>query len=208
MVLMAISTRTTFQRSLRFLAAGIEPGDRVLDVGSGEGVYLEVLLERGARAIGVEVDPQQVAWTQAVGFDVRQGTAEALPIEDDSIDRVLCSVVLPYTDERRAMAEFARVLRPGGQAGVTVHAVGFAFECLVRGGLRRKCYGVRMLLNTGWYGLTGRRLPGMFGDTLCQTRRRMRRYAAENGLHIEVIRVLKRFLGAPVIVGYRMSKPG
>ncbi len=199
---------TTFQRSLEFLTSGIAPGAAVLDVGSGEGVYLAALREQGVWAVGVEIDPRKVIASRAEGFEVHQGAAEALPIAAGSIDVILCSVVLPYTDERRALAEFARVLRPGGRAGVTVHAPGFALECLVRGDLRRRVYGVRMLLNTAWYGLTGRRLPGRLGDTLCQTRRRLIRNAAKTGLRVEAVRVLRRDLGLPAIVGYRLARPG
>jgi ubiquinone/menaquinone biosynthesis C-methylase UbiE len=91
------------------------PGARVLDVGCGEGDQLRLLRATGCEAVGVEIAASTVSRLVAAGLDVRLGRAEQLPVEDRSFDGVVCKVVLPYTDERCAIAEWSRVLRPGGR---------------------------------------------------------------------------------------------
>jgi SAM-dependent methyltransferase len=106
-------------------AAGVEAGQRVVDVGCGPGALTTVLAE----IVGAEnvsgVDPSEpfVETTRArvPGADVRVGPAEALPFEDDSFDRAVAQLVFHFvSDPAKAAAEMARVTRPGGRVATCV----------------------------------------------------------------------------------------
>src|SRR5260370_36482585 len=109
--------------------------------------------------------------------------AESLPFRDESCHGVLCKVVLPYTDERRAIAEIARVLAEGGVAVVYLHGLGYSLRYLLKPeGWKLSVYAARTIVNTIIYRLTGRRLPGSLGDTTFQSDRRRRRHYRSGGL--------------------------
>ncbi len=106
-------------RELVVVAAGIEPGDRALDVGCGTGALTSEL----ARQLGVDrvaaVDPSEpsvAACAAAVpGADVRVGGAETLPFEDGTFDAALCQLVVNFmSDAHTGVGEMRRVTRPGG----------------------------------------------------------------------------------------------
>jgi SAM-dependent methyltransferase len=103
--------------------AGVGPGDRVVDVGSGPGRFLREAAERGATAVGVEPSGQMrrvAGWRtpRSLGDRVRvvEGTAEQLPLEDGAAT-VVCAVAsfLLWADPEAGLAEASRVLRPGGR---------------------------------------------------------------------------------------------
>ena len=83
-------------------------------------------------------------------------------------------MVLPYTDERRAIEEIGRVLATGGVAVLYLHGLGYSLRYLLKpdsGSVR--LYAARTIVNTVVYRLSGRRLPGFLGDTLFQSDRRV-----------------------------------
>ena len=106
-----------------------EPHLKILDVGCGTGGTLMALKEFGAVA-GVEMDPQAVQCCHERGLgEVTQGVAEDLPFPDDSFDIVFALDVIEHLDDDQlALAEFHRVLRPGGTLLVTVPAFPFLWS--------------------------------------------------------------------------------
>jgi SAM-dependent methyltransferase len=115
----------------------IAPGDRVLDVGAGNGRHAFEAYRRGARVVPFDLDRQELAAVAGMcgamraegeapaeaGSAAVSGDATRLPFADGSFDRVIAAEVFEHIlDDQRAMDEVARVLRPGGVLAVTVPA--------------------------------------------------------------------------------------
>lgn len=92
------------------------PGKRVLDLAAGTGKLTRLLVPTGAELVAVEpVAGMRSAFESAVpGVEVLDGTAEAIPLPDASVDAVVVAQAFHWFDEDQALAEIARVLRPGG----------------------------------------------------------------------------------------------
>jgi SAM-dependent methyltransferase len=99
---------------------GVEADWDVVDVGAGTGQASRVLRAAGANVVAVEADStmHQVMTSRADGVDARLGTAEELPVEDDSADLVLSVSAWHWFDQHRAFDEAARALRQGGVLGI------------------------------------------------------------------------------------------
>ncbi len=117
----------------------LRPGMTVLDLGCGEGRHAFEAYRRGARVVAVDRGVSEVGttkrWLGAIAeageapagaaSAVVRGDLLALPFPDESVDRVIASEVLEHIpDDGTAMAEIARVLRPGGTVAVTVPRYG------------------------------------------------------------------------------------
>jgi ubiquinone/menaquinone biosynthesis C-methylase UbiE len=90
-------------------------GADVLEAGCGTGLLLERIAGFAARARGVDLSGGMLARARARGLEVVQGSITALPYADESFDLVCSFKVLAHVaDIRGAMAEMARVTRPGG----------------------------------------------------------------------------------------------
>ena len=106
-------------------AAGIAPGMRVLDVGSGPGALTSVLVDRVGAGLVAAVDPMP-AFVEALHGRVPEvtasiGGAEDLPYEDATFDATLANLVVPFmADPEAGVREMARVTRPGGVVAATV----------------------------------------------------------------------------------------
>ena len=109
------------------------PGSRVVDIGCGDGDQLEDLQRAGLDPVGIERSQPLVDEVTARGLPVLHGVAERLPIRSHSADGVICKVVVPYTDERKAISEWARVLRPGGRVLAAYHGAGYYLRYLTSG---------------------------------------------------------------------------
>jgi SAM-dependent methyltransferase len=104
-------------------AVGVEAGTRLLDVGCGPGLSAAAAAVRGAVPIGLDAAAGMVAVARAryPGIAFQEGDAERLPFADESFDGVVAGFVVNHLPRaERAVAEFARVLRPGGRVAVTV----------------------------------------------------------------------------------------
>lgn len=110
--------------------ATIEPGSTVLDIGSGAGADCLLAAQRvGPTGTVIGVDPSPSMRTLAAThrdrlglpwIDYRDGTADALPCPDNSVDLVISNCVLALsTDPVATWTEIGRVLVPGGQAVVS-----------------------------------------------------------------------------------------
>jgi 2-polyprenyl-3-methyl-5-hydroxy-6-metoxy-1,4-benzoquinol methylase len=102
------------------------PGNKVLDVGCGSGVITDLLASMGADALGIDANPQAIAYAQATftrpTLHFRQGLVEDLPDAPESFDGIYCLEVLEHLFENQAtdlLARFARLLRPGGHLLLT-----------------------------------------------------------------------------------------
>ncbi|MFC7483181.1 class I SAM-dependent methyltransferase [Luedemannella flava] len=98
------------------------PEGRVLEVGVGTGVVAKALRARGLNVVGVDLSPQMARRAVGrLGPRVTLGDAHALPVADASVDAVVMVWVLHLVGGiEGALAEAARVLRPGGRV-VAVH---------------------------------------------------------------------------------------
>ncbi len=102
-------------------AAGVSPGDHVLDVACGNGNAAIAAARAGGIATGVDITPELLDAARAVAPDVEwiEGDAQDLPFDDDSFDVVLSTFGSMFApDHHRAAAEIARVLRPAGRIAI------------------------------------------------------------------------------------------
>jgi ubiquinone/menaquinone biosynthesis C-methylase UbiE len=109
-------------------AAGVAPGQSVLDVACGTGIVARTAADRLAgdgRVVGVDLNRNMlaVAARKGHGIEWREGDAQDLPFEDDRFDVVLCqSGLMFFPDPTRALREMGRVSKPGGVVAVQVWA--------------------------------------------------------------------------------------
>jgi ubiquinone/menaquinone biosynthesis C-methylase UbiE len=95
--------------------AGIGAGDRVLEVGCGQGHLTRALAQRGADIVGIDANPKAA---EVAGTDlVRHMDAESLDFEDETFDFVVSVHAIEHIPGlSNALAEMARVLKKGGEA--------------------------------------------------------------------------------------------
>ena len=129
--------------TVRYERLGVRAGDRLLDLGSGGGRHAFEAMRLGAVVTALDADAAEIKGTAAMmaalasedrstdangGMGANGGVGTAvvadairLPLPTASFDRVIAAEVLEHiTDDRSAIAELARVLRPGGTMAVTV----------------------------------------------------------------------------------------
>ena len=107
---------------------GLEPGDRVLDLGCGEGRHvISAYLEQAVHSVGVDLSLDDLRTARerfedfhrpadpSRAFGLSSADALSLPFPDDTFDKVICSEVLEHIpDYEGALQEVERVLKPGG----------------------------------------------------------------------------------------------
>lgn len=107
-------------------AADVVAGHKVLDVACGTGVLARTARDRvgpSGSVVGIDPNPGMLVVAQRLDhrIDWRAGTAEALPVEDQSFDRVVSQFgMMFFANSARAVEEMVRALAPGGRFAVAV----------------------------------------------------------------------------------------
>ena len=108
------SKRAMMDRAFRHLPAG-PSRRRLLDVGCGNGSFLEIARSAGWNAIGIDPDPEAVKTARQLGVEVYQGGLEVMDGERDRFDAITMSHVIEHLHDLRAtLARVNCLLRPGG----------------------------------------------------------------------------------------------
>ena len=92
------------------------PGSVVLDLAAGTGKLTRALAGRGLNVVAVDPSPEMLAQLRAAipGVERREGTAEAIPLEDSTVDAVTVAQAFHWFEPQAALREIHRVLRPDG----------------------------------------------------------------------------------------------
>jgi SAM-dependent methyltransferase len=101
----------------------LQPGQLVLDIGSGVGAFLRLVVDRGARAFGLDASEELIefARTRVPKADLRVGEMEALPYEDDTFDLATgFNSFFFANDIVAAIREAGRVAKPGALVVIQV----------------------------------------------------------------------------------------
>jgi len=119
----SVGTRRIFRD---WLAAAVRsPAPALLDVGCGTGALAADLASLG-RVTGVDLSAEAIAFGRRRALErLCVGSAEALPFATGRFDGVAAVDIVEHTDDRRTLAEIARVLKPGGAALIHVPAFDF-----------------------------------------------------------------------------------
>lgn len=125
--------------TVKYDQLGVEPGDRLLDMGAGAGRHAFEAMRRGAEvtALDYSIDDLRKAGSTMYAMQLEEplppttsaacvnGDALRLPFAEATFDRIICSEVMEHIpDDRSAAAELFRVLKPGGTIAVTVPSWG------------------------------------------------------------------------------------
>ena len=92
----------------------------LVDLGSGTGYCAKQLHPRfDGELLCIDLSPEMVAHTRSLGFNSMVGDAQALPLEDNSVDVLVSSLAIQWCpNPAKVFAEIARVLKPSGKAWV------------------------------------------------------------------------------------------
>ena len=144
---------------------------RVLDLGCGSGRDLRGWgLSVSDKITGLDIDSACLshAKTRFCGRLYVQGAGECLPFQDESFERIICSVALPYMDISKALAEACRTLVPGGRLSVSLHPPSFTINELLHDALPKPVptvFRLYVFANGLFFHVTGRTLGFLTGRT-------------------------------------------
>lgn len=119
------------QRRLGMLAeaAGDRMRGRILENGCGVGMYVEHLAPYGGLIYGLEYDFERASEAAARSDGILNAAGESLPFPANSLDLILSHEVIEHVrDDRLAVCEMVRALRPGGRAVIFCPNRGYPFE--------------------------------------------------------------------------------
>jgi len=110
-------------------AAGKRFAGRVLEDGCGVGMYADKLSALGATVIGLEYDRERAAEARTRSPLILHAAGEVIPLPASTMDLVLSHEVIEHVqDDRAAVREMIRVLRPGGRIALFCPNRGYPFE--------------------------------------------------------------------------------
>jgi SAM-dependent methyltransferase len=110
-------------------AAGDRLQGRVLENGCGVGMYVEQLSPLAGEVIGLEYDFERALEARERSIEITNAAGEKLPFLPASFDLILSHEVLEHVqDDRQAVQEMVRVLRPGGRIAIFAPNRGYPFE--------------------------------------------------------------------------------
>lgn len=120
----ALAGEISYNKAKQVRILGPEPGMHILDAGCGRGETALALARAGATVSGLDYSETAVELTRDAlveypDSDIRVGSVTELPWPDDTFDRIQFSDVIEHLDPAQtvpALAEFHRVLKPGGFA--------------------------------------------------------------------------------------------
>lgn len=91
------------------------PGERILDLGCGDGVLTVKLAERGCKVVGIDASPEMIDAARSLGLDARVMDSNALAFEQE-FDAVFSNAALHWMkDPEAVIASVWRALKPGGR---------------------------------------------------------------------------------------------
>lgn len=195
--LIKFAERETAKRYLLVDAVKDLKPERVLDLGCGAGHELLPFLEK-TEAVCIGIDSaQELGKITAEVFEKEKravfvrSEGERLPFADASFEVVLCRVSLPYMNNREAIAEISRVLKPDGVLLLKTHApmfyFGMIFERLKTFSAKQIAYPLICLAASCWHLLTGKQLQKGFweGKEIFQTHSFLKKEFAKNNLKVK-----------------------
>ncbi len=133
----------------------LAPGQRVLNVGVGTGkdhVQLRRAVQVGGMAIGVDISPVMLRLAASRGAYAVRADARRLPFPDQSFDRLWSTYVLdliPDDDLPGVLAEFRRVLKPGGRVALASRTEGVTLTSRMLMGIWKRVYHMAPKLTVG-----------------------------------------------------------
>ncbi len=175
--------------------AEVQPGQVVLDIGSGAGIDCFLAAEKvgpAGKVIGLDMTPEMIERARQnareAGFtnvEFRFGDAEKMPVEDTSVDWVISNCVINLSPDKPAVfGEIARILRPGGRISISdivaqelpesVRQSRDAWTGCLAGAISEEAYikgleaaGVRDVRVTARTVYDASQLKGLFASTCC-----------------------------------------
>ena len=110
-------------------AAGDRIHGTILENGCGVGMYVEKLAGFGSRVIGLEYDFERAAQAKIRSKEIINAAGEFIPLPASTFDLILSHEVIEHVqDDRAAIREMIRVLKPGGRASIFCPNIGYPFE--------------------------------------------------------------------------------
>jgi len=157
------------------------PSLRILDLGCGPGRDLAPWGVMAAdEVMGIDIDESSLVLARARFSDrtFLQGVGEHLPFEDESFDRVISGVAMPYMNIQKTLAEIYRILVPRGGVSLSLHLPRFTVHELLRRAIPKPVptlFRLYVMMNGAWFHCTGRTIGFLRGRTESfQTERGMR----------------------------------